>query len=207
MYLCDELCQELTDPKNRNEHGFFEVEGQAYPGYGNYTQVEVECAGKFDKEAQQQFTSIVPKGSIAGVMASVPAFREIVLRVFAHLGLDLTQGMESLKLTHFLVQANQHAVFAYHDDAFDTRMSKRMFTIIVSLNCNVSGVQILGFEPVWYTGCGEAVAFMGAAMHRSVMCDTCTHETACLAPTKKSACLSSEIDLSKAPVKVVMFFD
>ena len=113
------------------------------------------------------------------------------------------------KFTHFLVQANPHAVFSYHDDAFDMQLSKRMLTVIVSLNCNVSGVEILGFKPVWYTGCGEAVAFMGAAIHRSVMPDTYTHKTAsCMfAPTKKSSCLSSGVELSKAPVKVAMFFD
>ena len=52
------------------------------------------------------------------------------------------------KFTHFLVQANPHAVFSYHDDAFDMQLSKRMLTVIVSLNCNVSGVEILGFKPV-----------------------------------------------------------
>ena len=203
---CEELCQALTDPMNRDQHGFFEVSGQSYPGYGTCKDVEVDPAAQFDREVQQQFTSIVPAGSTAGMMASLPAFREIVLRVFAHLGLGFSDGMASLKFTHFLVQANPHAVFSYHNDAFDMRLSKHMLTIIVSLNCNVSGVQILGFRPVWYTGCGQAVAFMGAAIHRSVMPDTYAHNMACLAPMKKSSCLFG-LDVSKAPVKVAMFFD
>ena len=89
------------------------------------------------------------------------------------------------------------------------RLSKRMLTIIVSLNCNVSGVEILGFKPVWYTTCGEAVAFLGAAIHRSVMPETYSHQEECLVPTKKRKrkCMSSELELSKAPVKVAMFFD
>ena len=206
---CEELCQVLTDPMNRDQYGCFEVSGQSYPGYGTYKDVEVESAAQFDREVQQQFTSVVPAGSTAGLMASLPAFREIVLRVFAHMGLGFSDGMASLKFTHFLVQANPHAVFSYHNDARDMRMSRRMMTTIVSLNCNVSGVEILGFKPVWYTGCGEAVAFMGAAIHRSVMPDTYTHKTAsCMfAPTKKSSCLSSGVELSKAPVKVALFFD
>ena len=204
---CAELCQVLTDPMNRDEYGFFEVAGQSYPGYGAYRKVEVESAHKFDPEAQQQFTSIVPSGSTAGLMASLPSFRQVVLRVFAHLGLGFTDGMAHLKYTHFLVQSNPHAVFSYHDDAHDMRLSKRMLTIIVSLNCNVSGVEILGFKPVWYTACGEAVAFMGAAIHRSVMPETYAHQDECLVPTKKRKCVSSELELSKAPVKVAMFFD
>ena len=204
---CDELCQVLTDPMNRDQYGFLEVSGQSYPGYGKYMDVEVESAGKFDSEAQQQFTSMVPGGSTAGLMGALPAFREVVLRVFAHLGVGLSDGLATLKFTHFLVQANPHAVFSYHNDAYDMRLSRRMMTVIVSLNCNVSGVEILGFEPVWYTGCGQAVAFLGAAIHRSVMPVTHAQETACLAPTKKSRCPPFGGDLSKAPVKVAMFFD
>ena len=50
---CDELCQVLTDPRNRDEYGFLQVAGQSYPGYGAYKEVEVESAGQFDIEAQQ----------------------------------------------------------------------------------------------------------------------------------------------------------
>ena len=78
-----------------------------------------------------------------------------------------------------------------------------MLTVIVSLNDNPSGLQLLGFDPVWYACAGDAVIFCGHAQHRTVL------------PADGSLPVShgrdiracSAVELARAPVKVAMFFD
>lgn len=52
------------------------------------------------------------------------------------------------------------------------KLSADMLTVIVSLNSNESGLQLLGFNPFWYTRSGDGVVFRGQAQHRTVVIST-----------------------------------
>ena len=89
-----------------------------------------------------------------------------------------------------------------HDDASDLGLSKRMLTVIVSLNDNRSGLQLLGFAPMWYTRTGDAVVFHGHVQHRTVLP---ADESPGSHGRDNGACTGAQ--LACAPVKVAMFFD
>ena len=78
-----------------------------------------------------------------------------------------------------------------------------MLTVIVSLNDNRSGLQLLGFDPVWYTRTGDAVIFRGHAQHRTVL----PADESLPGSDGRDIVACSVAQLARAPVKVAMFFD
>ena len=100
----------------------------------------------------------------------------------------------------------RQAIFGWHDDASDLVLSKHMLTVIVSLNDNRSGLQLLGFDPVWYTNTGDAVIFRGHAQHRTVLPADESYQLFYGSDGRDiGACSAAQ--LARAPVKVAMFFD
>ena len=76
--------------------------------------------------------------------------------------------------------------------------------MIVSLNSNESGLQLLGFNPFWYTRSGDGVVFRGQAQHRTVtIFGTRDH----LWALGGNFCTHTPYGLANAPVKLAMFFD
>ena len=104
---------------------------------------------------------------------------------------------------HFLCQWSEQAVFCYHNDAGDNALSGSMVTVIVPLNAAASGLEVWGFGTHRFEY-GKAVAFPGAALHRSVLApgdryrgwdgSWWANEEACLA-------------MRNCPLKLAMFFD
>ena len=107
------------------------------------------------------------------------------------------------ELTVGLRMCTWQAVFSWHNDASDLKLTKNMLTVIVSLNSNESGLQLRGFEPLWYTRAGAAVAFRGQAVHRTVM------PSAASMPESFGGNMHtcSTAVLARAPVKMAMFLD
>ena len=98
-----------------------------------------------------------------------------------------------------------------------------MLTVIVSLNSNESGLQLLGFNPFWYTRSGDGVVFRGQAQHRTVIisvgggrfrgsnavsgpCTDWQHDPRTWA-SSGDVHTHTPLDLANAPVKLAMFFD
>ena len=78
-----------------------------------------------------------------------------------------------------------------------------MLTVIVSLNCNESGLQLLGFNPFWYTRSGDGVVFRGQAQHRTVIISGTRDHLWALGG---NFCTHTPYGLANAPVKLAMFF-
>ena len=82
-----------------------------------------------------------------------------------------------------------------------------MLTVIVSLNSNESGLQLLGFNPFWYTRSGDGVVFRGQAQHRTVIISGLSGRDHLWALGAGNFCTHTPYGLANAPVKLAMFFD
>ena len=80
--------------------------------------------------------------------------------------------MERVKQLHVLLQHSRQATFGWHQDHREhVRMSTKMITVVVLLRGSGTGMQVWGFNVHTYGSAGSAVAFAGAATHRSVVLD------------------------------------
>lgn len=76
--------------------------------------------------------------------------------------------MARVKHVHFLYQESKQAIFPWHEDFSDLRLSNQMVTAVVNLTNTISGVQVFGFEPFMFESVGDVAIFPGGATHRSV---------------------------------------
>mmetsp|Transcript_19956 Transcript_19956/g.49758 ORF Transcript_19956/g.49758 Transcript_19956/m.49758 type:complete len:371 (+) Transcript_19956:52-1164(+) len=198
LCACKELGNYLCAPENRSPHGFLLIGGSPYPGFGNYTQVLSEKI-EWDPRAQEQFTSMIPAMRMPHALDALPCLKQVVKHVLQLLGLDL----QHLKHVHLLHQGNPHAMFSWHDDASDLRMSRRSLSAIVSLNNCVSGMQLWGFHPAYYHGCGHVYVFPATALHRSVP----PHDPPGMCCTFDEMVRTNQSVLYETPLKVALFMD
>ena len=160
---CRQLAQYMCDSSHRSQRGFLLIGDIEYPGFTKYRSVPVDEAA-FNGTIQQQFTTMVKGSWIKRAMVDLPMLRFIVKSVLE----KLDMCMEQVKQIHLLHQGNPHATFLWHHDGHDLKLSRRSMTIVVALNDCVSGMQVCGFEPVYYSNCGHAFAFPGSVLHRTL---------------------------------------
>lgn len=191
MSAVTQICQYVTDARQRSCRGYLLVAGLALPGYDKYQDHEaVLHLGRI----QASFTTMVPKDKIVYALACVPGLQEVVDYVCKEIGASIS----NLHTLHFLVQANPLAVFSWHDDAYDLKMSRRMVTVVVSLNDVHSCMEVWGFLPAWFNGAGTAHAFPGGARHRSVK----TSFT-----SESNVDIRASVVLRTCPLKLALFFN
>jgi len=120
LCACKELGNYMCAPENRSAHGFLLIGGSPYPGFGNYRQLLSEEI-EWHPRAQEQFTSMIPAMRMPHAFDALPCLKHVVKHLLKLLGLEL----HHLKHVHLLHQGNSHAIFCWHDDATDLRMSRR----------------------------------------------------------------------------------
>lgn len=174
---CDELGEFCLCMDCRSQGGFLKLGERLYPGYGSY---ERTLGGGNNRHLQMRATAVVPRAHLDDALNASPPLRGIVDAVHVLLGISRRR----LKAMHFLWQSCNLALFSWHRDHEDLRLSGSMVSVIVSLTDDISGMHVWGFpQPFVYRVCGDACAFPGAAWHRSV-------------PGR-----------SGAPVKLALFYD
>ena len=193
---CEEMSSFLVDPQNRTEHGHLQIGGVVFSGFGNYRQVHVERE-QLKPHEQEQFTSMLPQHFMQHAYMHMPGFEVLVGEACKTFGV----APKHLKHVHALVQANPHALFSWHDDASDMRLSARSMTVIVALNQVLSAFQLWGFSHVLMSSRAQMVAFPGAALHRSLG-SVCS-----LSSELSDMTTMPHVMLKGAPHKLVMFFD
>ena len=192
--LCAELLPFVTSPRCRNEHGMLMIGGLAYPGYGDYRAHE---GATHRPTLQSQYTAMIRVESMARVYHDLPVLQRLAESVASELHCELRR----VKCAHLLFQRQRLSVFTWHEDDHDMKMSKQMITVVISLHARAqTGMQVWGFEPFEFTGQGCAVAFAGAAQHRSIRSPQSDD-------LFKDIRERSQADLCSGPVKLVFFLD
>ena len=207
---CATLCQYLTSHTNRSPEGFLVIANQTYPGYSKYDFIETR-RNQRNQTIQEQFSAHIPchfipeQSCIETVAHAIPEIADLLVSIFQQIGLSYPRDLSRLKHTHGLVQADPHAVFAWHDDASDMFMSRRMISVIVSLNDISSGIEVLGQKKhFWYRQRGHTAVFYGHAIHRTVVPLAFLK---CMRGSRKGILQLSPEELAHAPVKLAFFFD
>ena len=194
---CERIHVALSSLEQRSEYGYFVVGGERFPGYGNYPYTKAGSAGT-KKEKQEQFFSVVRHKNLIVLRNYLDGFNEVTQQVL-HL---VDCEWKHLYHVHFILQLQPLTQFTWHNDDVDMGMSKRMITVIVSLNTARSGIQINGFEPHYFEGTGSMVAFPGAAQHQSIVFASDAHSDTC-----RNIWECSQDELRECPAKLCFFFD
>lgn len=196
LHACEQLSVFLVSPENRTEDGYLQIGELVFAGFGNYRQVYVESSEYWSRQ-QEQFTCMLPKCHLPHALKHLPGMQRLVDEVCERFGVLPSQ----LQHVHALVQANPYALFSWHDDASDMRLSKRSTTVVVALNHVQSAFQLWGFRHALLWCRGQMAAFPGAALHRSLGSVFAGNME------QNDITTMSDAVLSSAPHKLVMFFD
>ena len=196
---CRRMRAQVTDLKNRNNHGFLTLGDGCFPGYAHYPDVE----DAVELVTQEQYISMAMGAKqIRMFRRHLHGFEQIGNQVLEMVGCSWKQ----VKGAHILLQVQQNVQFSWHNDDKDmqsksTSFSHNLITVIVPLNDVDSGMQIWRFKEFQYKGIGCMVAFPGGAQHRSIIS---VHSNQI--GSKMILHRTSE-ELCQGPIKLCMFLD
>jgi len=189
---CAQLLKFVTDKKYRDELGILKIKDLSFPGFTNYTLHE---ADHHHSNRQKQYVSVISAAKMQQALEYLPPLQSIVDEACEVLGCTELE----LQHAHFIVQNNPIAIFSWHNDTQDLRLHRDAVTVIVPLNNAPAAMEIWGFNMHVYEGIGKAIAFPGAARHRSVSLKS-------VVDSKQDFLDVDTCALQVEPVKVALFF-